>query len=118
MAKTPKISLPKTCSAHVKSAMLHIISLAQFATAYTRGWAAIHLQLLLQVILPKRLGQTLVQKKTRPHRASTPSSLARPCPRQPGRRQKVRELQLLTHRTFVQTLRFRVPSGLRFRRRL
>ncbi len=44
MAKTPKIPLPKiplpkSWPEHVKSAMLHVISLAQYATAYTRGWA-------------------------------------------------------------------------------
>ena len=40
MAKTPKIPLPKSWPEHVKSAMLQIISLAQFATAHARGWAA------------------------------------------------------------------------------
>ncbi len=40
MAKSPKLSLPKSWSTHVKSAMLHVISMAQYATAYTRGWAA------------------------------------------------------------------------------
>jgi hypothetical protein len=36
----PKIPLAKGWRQHVRSAMLHVISLAQFATAYTRGWAA------------------------------------------------------------------------------
>ena len=36
----PKIPLPKGWRRQVRSAMLHVISLAQFATAYTRGWAA------------------------------------------------------------------------------
>ena len=40
MAKTLQIPLPKSWPEHVKSAMLHVISLAQYATAYTRGWAA------------------------------------------------------------------------------
>jgi hypothetical protein len=40
MAKSPKISLPKSWSAHVKSAMLHVSSLAQYATACTGGWAS------------------------------------------------------------------------------
>jgi len=35
-----QIPLPKSWSKHVRSAVLHAISLAQFATAYTRGWAA------------------------------------------------------------------------------
>ena len=35
--KTP---LPDTWPATVKSAVLHVISLAQFAAAHTRGWAA------------------------------------------------------------------------------
>lgn len=36
---SPKIPLPRGWSQHARSAMLHIISLAQFALAYTRGWA-------------------------------------------------------------------------------
>lgn len=39
-ANLPRISLPKAWPTHVASAVLHVISLAQFATAYTRGWAA------------------------------------------------------------------------------
>lgn len=39
-SSTPAIPLPRGWSSHVKSAMLHVISLAQFAMAYTRGWAA------------------------------------------------------------------------------
>jgi hypothetical protein len=34
------IPLPRGWPQCVKSAMLHVISLAQFALAYTRGWAA------------------------------------------------------------------------------
>ena len=34
----PEISLPRGWPRRVKSAMLHVISLAQFALAYTRGW--------------------------------------------------------------------------------
>ena len=37
---SPRIPLPKSWTTHVRDAVLHIISLAQFATAYTRGWAA------------------------------------------------------------------------------
>ena len=36
----PKVALPKGWSNNIKSAMLHVISLAQFGMAYTRGWAA------------------------------------------------------------------------------
>ena len=36
----PQIPLPKAWNERVKSAVLHVISLAQFAVAYTRGWAA------------------------------------------------------------------------------
>lgn len=36
----PTIPLPKAWNSHVKSAVLHAISLAQYATCYTRGWAA------------------------------------------------------------------------------
>jgi len=35
----PEIPLPRGWPGRVKSAMLHIISLAKFALAYTRGWA-------------------------------------------------------------------------------
>ncbi|MBP90676.1 MAG: hypothetical protein CMJ64_28855, partial [Planctomycetaceae bacterium] len=37
--KALRIPLPKSWSQHVLSAMLHVISLAQFATVYTRSWA-------------------------------------------------------------------------------
>ncbi len=38
--KPPTIPLPKSWTKHVRAAMLHMISLAQYATAYTRSWAA------------------------------------------------------------------------------
>jgi hypothetical protein len=37
---SPVIPLPRAWPSHVKSAILHVISLAQFTIAYTRGWAA------------------------------------------------------------------------------
>ena len=36
----PTIPLPKSWASRVKSAILQVISLAQFTMAYTRGWAA------------------------------------------------------------------------------
>ena len=36
----PSIPLPKNWTGHVKSAMLHVIALAQYAITYSRGWAA------------------------------------------------------------------------------
>ena len=36
----PRIPLPKSWTGHVRSAILHVVSLAQFAPAYTRSWAA------------------------------------------------------------------------------
>ena len=36
----PRIPLPKDWTGNVRSAVLHVISLAQYATAYTRSWAA------------------------------------------------------------------------------
>ena len=36
----PKVPLPRHWKNHVKGAILHVISLAQYATAYTRSWAA------------------------------------------------------------------------------
>ena len=38
--KPPTIPLPEAWTKHVRTAMLHVISLAQYATAYTRSWAA------------------------------------------------------------------------------
>ena len=38
--KPPSIPLPKSWTKHVRTAMLHVISRAQYATAYTRSWAA------------------------------------------------------------------------------
>jgi hypothetical protein len=35
-----KIQLPKAWPSYVRSAMLHVVSLAQYATVYTRSWAA------------------------------------------------------------------------------
>ncbi len=39
-SENPRIPLPKAWSTHVRWAILHVISLAQFATAHTRSWAA------------------------------------------------------------------------------
>ena len=38
--QSPRIPLPKQWPQFVKSAVLRVLSLAQFTTAYTRGWAA------------------------------------------------------------------------------
>ena len=38
--KKPRIPLPKGWTSHVRSAVLHVIALAQYATVYTRSWAA------------------------------------------------------------------------------
>ena len=38
--KTPKIPLPKGWKTHARSAVLHVLSLAQYAAVYTRNWAA------------------------------------------------------------------------------
>ena len=35
----PRIPLPKSWHRHVRSAVVHVISLAQFSAAHTRGWA-------------------------------------------------------------------------------
>ena len=39
-SKPPKIPLPESWGAHVKSAILHIIALGQYALTYSRSWAA------------------------------------------------------------------------------
>lgn len=38
--KSPEIPLLKSWGTHVKSALLHIIALAQYALTYSRSWAA------------------------------------------------------------------------------
>ena len=38
-SQPPQISLPKSWPKHVRSALLHVIALAQYATTYTRSWA-------------------------------------------------------------------------------
>ena len=38
--QTPKIPLPKGWKKQVRSAVLHVLSLAQYAAVYTRGWTA------------------------------------------------------------------------------
>jgi hypothetical protein len=38
--KSPRILLPSSWTKQVRSALLHVISLAQYATAYTRSWAS------------------------------------------------------------------------------
>src|ERR1039458_5745812 len=39
-SKPPEIPLPKEWGAYVKSAILHMIALAQYALTYSRSWAA------------------------------------------------------------------------------
>ena len=38
--ETPKVPLPRGWKQHLRSAVLHVISLAQYATVYTRSCAA------------------------------------------------------------------------------
>ena len=38
--QTPRIPLPKHWTRHVRSAVLHVISLAQYAAVYSRSWAS------------------------------------------------------------------------------
>ena len=38
--KSPQIPLPKSWKTHVRSAVLHVISLTRYATIFTRSWAA------------------------------------------------------------------------------
>jgi hypothetical protein len=38
--KTPTIRLPKSWKPSVRSAILHVVSVAQYAAVYTRSWAA------------------------------------------------------------------------------
>ena len=40
MDDEPKIPLPKKWTTHVRSAVLHVIGLAHYATVNTRSWAA------------------------------------------------------------------------------
>ena len=79
--KTPTIPLPKDWHRHVRSAILHVISLAQFATVYTRGWAADSMngrvrliaerdRLLQELALEREAGRIKDSRMTRiaPHR--------------------------------------------------
>src|ERR1017187_3328769 len=38
--KQPQMPLPKSWGTHVKSAILHVVALAQYALTYSRSWAA------------------------------------------------------------------------------
>ena len=38
-ADLPRIDLPRGWPRHIRSALLHVIALAEYAAAYTRGWA-------------------------------------------------------------------------------
>ena len=38
--RAPRLPLPKGWPVKIRSSMLHVISLAQFAAVYTRSWAA------------------------------------------------------------------------------
>ena len=38
--KTPTIPLPRGWNQKVRSAVLHVLSLAQYSAVYTRSWAA------------------------------------------------------------------------------
>ena len=39
-SKQPQIPLPKSWGTHVKTAILHVVALAQYALTYSRSWAA------------------------------------------------------------------------------
>ena len=39
-SKAPEIPLPKAWGKRVRSAVLHVVALAQYALVYTRSWAA------------------------------------------------------------------------------
>ena len=79
----PRIPLPKGWQRHVRSAVLHAISLAQFAAAYTRGWAvnSINTRIRLKVETD-RLKQEVAQlreeiriKDARSMRRSAPTAV-------------------------------------------
>ena len=55
LPRSPRIPLPKSWPKRVRSAMLHVVSLAQYATVYTRSWAAnsANARVRLQVELQK-----------------------------------------------------------------
>jgi hypothetical protein len=36
----PKLKLPRSWPCRVRSALLHVVALAQYAVVYTRSWAA------------------------------------------------------------------------------
>ena len=72
--KPPTIPLPKSWTGHVRTAILHVISLAQYATAYTRSWAAdstngriritVSITRFFQSIVDKRAFPTGIQRRS------------------------------------------------------
>ncbi len=86
--KPPRIPLPKSWTKHVRVGMLHVVALAQYATAYTRGWAEnslnvrvrlkaendrLHqeLELLREEIRIRDARMALVVPRRRPHYPAT-----------------------------------------------
>ncbi len=64
----PRILLPRGWHRHVRSAVLHVISLAQFSAAHTRGWVvnSINIRIRLKAEV-ERLKQevALLREETR-----------------------------------------------------
>ena len=56
---SPEIPLPRGWPSRVKSAILHVISLAQFTLAYTRGWAANSPNSRIRLAAERRMKSTI-----------------------------------------------------------
>ena len=80
----PQIPLPSCWTKHVRVVMLHVVALAQYATAYTRGWASHNLygrirlrtenerlqqeiEMLREEIRIKDVRMMLIMPQRRPH---------------------------------------------------
>ncbi len=59
--KPPKIPLPKSWPSHVKSGVLHIISLAHFSITHARGWAAKSVSASVRIAAEKALEDPLAR---------------------------------------------------------
>ena len=61
----PRIPLPKFWPIHVRAGMLHVIALAQFATAHTRSWVAnrVHARIRLQAERDRAVQELALQRE-------------------------------------------------------
>ena len=63
--ETPKVPLPSGWKKQVRSAVLHVLSLAQYAAVYTRSWAAdsVNTRVLLKAELDRAIQELLLLRE-------------------------------------------------------